>query len=256
MRQFQLPIANCQFWRPAGWLVLLAVIFLAGKVHGSTAENYFAQGCAAYQNGQFPEAAQAFQKSAEARPSAGAFLNLGLAEWQRGHAGTAILAWEKAHWLDPFDTRAINNLKFARMAAQVDEPPLKWFEAASAWLPPNAWVWLAGGGLWLAIGALVLPRVFRRRKTGGQQWLAACGFAIFAFCLTANFGVVSRTNIGFVVEKNASLRLTPTREAESLGSLAGGEPARVLKTRGNYYFIRTTGGSGWVEQKSLGMVCR
>jgi tetratricopeptide (TPR) repeat protein len=256
VRRFQFPICNFQFWRPAGWVLVLATICFAGKIHGSPAEDYFAQGKAAYQNGQFPEAAQAFQKSAEARPSTGAFLNLGLAEWQRGHAGAAILAWEKARWLDPFEPRAADNLKFARQAAQVAEPQLKWFEAASAWLPLDAWVWLAGGGLWLAAGALVLPRIFRRRKTGGQQWLAAFGVAVFAFCLTANFGVVSRTNTGFVTGKNVPLRLTPTRAAESLGTLADGEPARVLRTRGDYYFIRTAGEAGWVEQKSFGMVCR
>jgi tetratricopeptide (TPR) repeat protein len=249
-------VKSFQLFRPAAWLLLLALIFPAVKICASPTEDFFAGGTAAYQAGQFPEAAAAFQKSVEAQPSAGALLNLGHAEWQRGHAGAAILAWEKAQWIDPFDRCAADNLKFARAAVSVDKPHLKWFEIASTWLPPNAWVWLAGGGLWLGIGALVLPRVLFRRKTGGLQWPAAFGFVVFAFCLTANFGVVSRTNIGFIVEKNTVLRLTPTREAESIGTLADGEPARILKARGGYYFIRTATESGWVEQKSLGLICR
>ena len=96
----------------------------------------------------------------------------------------------------------------------MDEPQLKWFETASAWLPPNAWVWLAGASLWLAVGALVLPGIFRRRKAGWHQALAAFGFGIFLFSLAANCGVVSRTQIGFVLKKNAPLLLTPTAEGE------------------------------------------
>ena len=175
-------------------------------------------------------------------------MNLGLAEWQRGHAGAAILAWEQARWIDPFDSRAEANLKFARQVAQVDAPQLKWFETASTWLPPNTWVWLAGASLWLAVGLLVLPGIFRRRKAGWHQMLAALAFGGFLFCLTANFGVVSRTQIGFVVKKNALLRLTPTREGEVISTLAAGEPARKLRTHGSYLLIRTTGASGWIDQ--------
>ena len=59
-----------------------------------------------------------------------------------------------------------------------------------------------------------LPGIFRRRKAGWQQALAALAFGIFLFSLTANFGVVSRTQIGFILKKNAPLLLTPTRAAE------------------------------------------
>ncbi len=256
MKHCQLPIANYQFFRRADCGLALWIVFLAVNFAGAATDDFFAQGSAAYQAGQFPEAAAAFQKSAQARPAAGTFINLGLAEWQRGHAGAAILAWEKARWLDPFDARANANLKFARAVAQVDEPQLKWFETASTWLPPNAWVWLAGASLWLAVGAVVLPGIFRRRKAGWQQWLAALGFGIFLFSLAANFGVVSRTQIGLVVERNAPLRLTPTRTAEVMATLTAGEPVRKLRTRGDYFFIRTANGAGWIEQTAFGAVAQ
>jgi tetratricopeptide (TPR) repeat protein len=254
VNHFQFPISNFQFFLRHRCRLALCSLFFVVNFSGAAADVFFARGIAAYQAGQFPEAAAAFQKAAQTRPAAGTFINLGLAEWQRGHAGAAILAWEKARWIDPFDRRAAENLKFARAVAQVDEPQLKWFETASTWLPPDAWVWLAGGGLWLAVGALVLPRFFRRRKTGWQQWLAALGFGFFLFSLAANIGVVSRTSLGFVVEPDAPLRLTPTRDAEVTATLATGEPVRRLKMRGNYFFIRTANASGWVEQKSLGQV--
>jgi tetratricopeptide (TPR) repeat protein len=256
VNHFKFQISNFRFFIRHGCKLALCSLFFVVNFSGAAADDFFSQGTAAYQAGQFPEAAAAFQKAAQAQSAAGTFINLGLAEWQRGHAGAAILAWEKARWIDPFDPRAEANLKFARAVAQVDEPQLKWFETAATWLPPNAWVWLAGASLWLAVGALVLPGIFRRRKAGWQQWLAALGFGFFLFSLAANFGVVSRTQIGFIVTRDTPLRLTPTREAEVMATLTAGEPAQKLRTRGNYFFIRTVNESGWIEQTAFGTVAQ
>ena len=238
--------------RPA---LLLAVLVCAATACQAATNDFFSQGVELSRAGQFPEAAAAFEKSARARPAAGTLVNLGIAEWRCGHAGAAILAWEQARWIDPFDPRAGADLEFARQAAQLDAPQLKWFETASTWLPPNAWVWLAGASLWLAAGLMTLPGILRRRKAGWQQALAALAFGIFLFCITANLGVVSRTQIGFVLKKNAALLLTPTGEAEVVSTLNAGEPARRLRTRGNYFFIRTAFASGWVSREQFGLVC-
>lgn len=237
---------RCVFW---------ATLFLAMNVGRAATNDYFTQGVELSRAGQFPEAAAAFEKSAKSQPATGTLVNLGLAEWQRGHAGPAILAWEQALWIDPLEARAESNLRFARQAAQVDSPPLKWYEAISVWLSPDAWVWLAGGTLWLSVALLVLPGVFRRSVAGWHQWLAALAFGVFLFSVTANLGVVSRTQIGIVLKKNAPLRLTPTRDGEVISTLAAGEPARKLRARGNYVLIRTLGASGWMEQHDFGLVC-
>ena len=237
-------------------LVLLAVIFNAAEpIHAAATNDFFAQGVELSRAGQFPEAAAAFEKSAQAQPAAGTLMNLGIAEWRSGHAGAAILAWEQARWIDPFDPRAGSNLEFARQALQLDAPQLKWFEAASTWLPPDEWGWLAGASLWLAAGMMTLPGILRWRKSGWQQTLAALGFWCFLFAVTANLGVVSRTQIGFVVKKNALLLLTPTRDAEVVSTLNAGEPARRLRTRGNFFFIRTAFATGWISRDQFSLVC-
>ena len=237
------------------YAILVAALVCFAQTSRAATNDFFAQGVELSRAGQFPEAAAAFEKSARARPAAGTLVNLGIAEWRRGHAGAAILAWEQARWIDPFDPRAGADLKFARQAAQLDAPQLKWFETASTWLPPDEWVWLAGASLWLAAGLMTLPGILRRRKAGWQQALAALAFGVFLFCITANLGVVSRTQIGFVLKKNAPLLLTPTREAEVISTLNAGEPARWLRTRGNYFFIRTAFAAGWISREQFGLVC-
>jgi tetratricopeptide (TPR) repeat protein len=235
-------------------LLICAAMVCVLNVSRADTNDFFAQGVTAAQAGNFSDAAAAFGQSAKQRPAAGTFLNLGIVEWQRGHAGAAILAWERAGWIYPFDPRAKQNLKFARTAAQLNAPDLKWHESASLWLPPNAWVWLAGASLWLAVGALTLPRFFRWRKAGWQQWLAALGFGVFFFCLAANAGIVSRTNIGFVLKRNAPLLLVPVKTSEVTTTLAAGEPVRKIRTRGEYHLVQTAYGTGWMEQKHLGLV--
>ena len=138
--------------------------------------------------------------------------------------------------------------------AQLDAPELRWHEKVSAWLPGNWWLWVAGAGLWLAAGALVLPRVLRWQKSGGLQMLVAFGVVVFIFALVANVGVVSRTDIGFILKKNTPLRLTPTGGSELISTLPAGEPVRRVKERGNYFFIRTSMAAGWVERGQVGLV--
>lgn len=234
-------------------ILLVAIIAVAATVHAAT-NNFFAQGGELVRAGKFSEAATVFAKAAQAQPATGTLVNLGLAEWQRGHAGAAILAWEQARWINPFDERAETNLKFARAVAQVDTPQLKWFETASEWLSPMAWLWLAGASLWLATAAIILPRAFRWRRAGWHQLLTAFGIFIFLASLIANVGIVSRTEIGFVLSKDAPLRLTPTQTGEVTSTLAAGEPARKLRMRGNYFLIRTANESGWIEQNAFGLV--
>lgn len=238
-----------------GVLTLVLVWAFTVNGHAEAKDDAFAQGLELSRAGDFPEATAAFEKAAQGRPAVGIYINLGLSEWNRGHAGAAILAWEKARWIDPRDTRAVGNLALARQVAEVDSPQLKWFEVPSTWLPPNDWVWIAGASLWLAVGALVLPRILRRNRHGWQQTLAALGVGAFLFSVTANLGVVSRTDIGFVVRKTAPLLLTPTQEAEVVSSLNAGEPGRWLRTRSNYYYIRTAGAAGWIEKSDFGLVC-
>lgn len=237
--------------------VLVLVVTQLGAWQGARAatNNSFLRGVEAYRSGKFAEAANDLRAAAEESPATGTLVNLGLTEWRRGRAGAAIQAWERAQWIDPFDSRARGNLRYARQLTGVESPDYSWYERASAWLPANAWAWIAGGSLWLAIGLVVLPGVFRWRRSSWQQALAALALAVFLASLPALAGVSTRTRLGFVLQKETPLRLSPTAEGEAAAKLAAGEPAREVRTRGDYVLVRTAHGRGWLERRQFGRLC-
>jgi tetratricopeptide (TPR) repeat protein len=238
-------------------LILAAAVFTLGLVEGSaqTAGEWFRRGGEAYHARDFIASAQAFRQCVAQQPGAAALLNLGLAEWQSGNVGEAVLAWERAGWLDPANRAAKSNLEFARENAQLEAPELAWFEVPSTWLSADAWAWIASLALWFTVGIIIVPAVLRQRRTTWQQALAAAGLVIFLISVPAQVGVWTRSRIGFVTTKGVALRLTPTLEAEAVTQVAPGEPIRWLRARGNYLLLRTSRSSGWLEKTDIGLIC-
>jgi tetratricopeptide (TPR) repeat protein len=236
----------------AAWLLTVAPGFAAAAPDVSTP---FARGCQEYLVGGYSLAVETFGKLAEEQPSVGAFFNLGNAQWQDGERGEAILSWERAQWLSPRNPAVRNNLAFARKAAQLNAPELRWFEVCSTWLPPGAWGWLAAGSFWLALALVLLPGILRWRRSDWQQAAAAASLAVFLLTTPALLGIVTRARLGVVRAAAAALLLTPTREGQSLLRLAAGEMARELGRRGDYVRVRTSGDlEGWLRQEEFALV--
>jgi hypothetical protein len=238
------------------WLLVAAVCsLLAHGSHAASPELLFRAGAEAFRAADYSTAATAFWQSAMAQPSSGTLLNLGLAQWQCGRTGPAILAWEQALWVNPFGDAARGNLRFARKNAQLETPELAWYEVVSTWLPANWWAWVAGLSLWSAIGLVMLPGILRWRKAAWHQAVAALGLAVFLLSLPALLGIQTRSRLGFVLEKNAPLRLTPTDEAQVITRMAPGEPVRLQRSHGGYVLVKTSHGAGWLAQDHFGLPC-
>ena len=232
---------------------LLAVLCLISQARAG--DDLFRQGSEAYVGGAFEQAASCFRELATNQPSAGAFHNLGNAEWRSGQPGEAILAWERAQWLDPFGANTRANLRFARHVAQLSPPSLAWYEICSTWLPANVWPWLAAASFWLAIAMVMLPGLLRWRKADWHQAVAAAGFAVFLLTIPALVGVHTRALFGVIRAKETPLRLTPTREAQTLGKLPAGETVRFERERGGYLYVRAgSEAAGWVERAQCGRI--
>jgi len=232
---------------------LLALLYSA---RGETTA--FEKGVAAYEARDFVDAAKYFGDATKQAPSAEAWRNLGNAEWQGEHFGPAVLAWERARWINPSDADAATSLRYARQSAQLGELPLRWWEAFSTSLPPNLWAGLAAASFWLALAlAFALPVILGWRKSVWTQSLAAVAFGMFLLTGVGAVGIHTRTAIGVVLASATPLRQTPTQHAKILTQLAAGETVRCRNVRGNYYYLRTSAGDwGWVEQAQLQLISK
>jgi len=243
--------------RISGYGVRIAFLVILAAFACQAAESpidLFRKGLEAYRAGEYTVAAKAFRQAATLKPASGTYQNLGLAEWHRGRVGPAILAWEQGLWVDTFNNAPRHSLQYARKTAQLESPALTWYEVVSTWLPLNWWTWIAGGSFWLAVGVATLPAMLRRRKAGWHQAIAAFALMVFLLSLPALLGVHTRSGIGFVLQRETPLQLTPTREGQVITLLSPGEPARVERERGEYLLIKTSRGRGWIPKELLGRV--
>ena len=216
----------------------------------------FHKASASYADGDFAEAVyQLRELSAGGRFSGGSLHNLGNAEWKVGRHGHAVLAWERAHALDPFHRNTEANLRFARHEARLEAPVLAWHERYSKLLPGDWWLVIASLGLWGGVALLTLPRLLGRRRRDWHQGLAAALLAIFLLSCPAVFGLWKRAQLGVVLEDETPLRLTPTREGETLSKLPAGEMARIERERGAYFYVRAEGDrAGWVRKAEFARI--
>ncbi len=237
------------------WCLVLSTPARAASASPGTPERLFEGGIRAYRSAEYRDSAAAFQAAALLSPAAGTLQNLGNAQWQCGETGAAVAAWEQALWLDPLNKSARSNLRYARKTAQLETPQLAWYEVVSTWLPADAWAWIAGFSLWAAVALTVLPGILRWRRSSVPQALAALGLALFLLTLPALLGVHTRARLGFILQADARLRLTPTAEGQTVAKLSSGDPVRLQRARGRYLFVRTSHGNGWLDRNDLALIC-
>jgi tetratricopeptide (TPR) repeat protein len=204
------------------------------------------------QAGQYEAMAKHLREVLAIQTAPGVLHNLGNAEYRSGHLGKAILAWERAHALQPSFRNTTANLRFARGHAGLEEPTLMWDEKYSSILSPDVWLWTATIAFWGAIALLAWPYLFKKKRTAWTQGGAVVAAGVFLLTLPALAGIDSRTALGVIVTDESLLRLTPTHEGEVLGKLSEGELARAEKRRGQYVYVRAASDrAGWVRQEEF-----
>lgn len=237
-------------------VIALGVALLACGLRAETPDRQFSKASDFFEKGRFGEAAYVLRALSEGnRWSHGAQHNLGNVEWKVSRPGYAVLAWERAHSIDPFDRNTVANLRFARTKANLVQPERSWFEQYSEWLPIQAWLGAASLGLWGGVLLLVMPRLFGTRRADWHQGVAALLLAAFLLTTPAIWGLRTRGNAGVVIEDETPLRLAPTTDAEPLAKLQGGEIARTERERGDYLYIRAEGDrAGWVKRSEFAKI--
>ena len=89
---------------------------------------------------------------------------------------------------------------------------------------------------------------------GWQNAFAAVGLTVLLLSLPAQWGIHTRSRLGFVMEKDSPLLLTPTSEGQITARLPSGEPARFERWRNGFVLVRTSRARGWVRSEHFALV--
>lgn len=247
--------------------LLVCLLFFAktdGARADGEADQFFQNGNAAFQQGNFAEAARNYEAAlAAGQCSAALFANLGHAFFRQKMFGKAILHYERARLLAPDDARIREDIALARRRAGLEEsapvaPFLlqKWWQNLRDSDAPDTWAWaavalawLSGAGVWFGWrGDSAL-----KRRLGWWGALVFSGHFLLALPLAlSSAGHAANAREGVVVAKETPVFTAPDARAEPLETLREGEKVGLPDGLSGWWKVALPSGEeGWVTRADV-----
>jgi tetratricopeptide (TPR) repeat protein len=229
-------------------------------------EEAFARGNAAYQRGDFDQAAQAYRAVLDDDVrDARVEYNLGNAEFKRGRLGLAILHYLRAHRLDPTDEDIRANLDYAS-SLTVDRVPedqvagvIRWLRGVQNRIGPDRQAWLAVVLVW-AVAALVawgLARPGRWNPVYGWSTAAlVLALAIVAASWSVTHERLAGRPLAVVLQPSVEVLAGPAVNNATLFTVHEGLTVEVRGEAGSDWIQVSlpNGLTGWMPAESVGVV--
>ncbi len=250
------PVVKRSSGRVAQCLVILTFASCLLHLALASSADLFSRGNAAYEAGNFQQAATLYDSAVAGMTSAELLYNRGNAYFKLGQVGRAIADYSRAYVLKPHDRDISHNLAFARQfrpdkSLTIDNPLVRMFtnflrlpDAASARV-------LAGVFFFLSLGALALLFVRGQSVFG---WISLGLGVVFLYCFisSASWSGVTSTDHAVVVQPELTLRSGPGADYKEIAVVHDGLEVMVRERRPDYVLIQVPGGDGgWVESSSV-----
>lgn len=230
-----------------GWLLIVCCAGTAAQ--GSSAS--FDEANKLYEQGNFSEAAAAYQQLLQAGKSApSVYFNLGNAWFKAGRIGRGIAAYLRAEELTPRDPDIRANLQFARN--QVSGPSLR----RSGWeqwrnrLTVNEWAVFTSVVFWvLLLGLAALQWKPSLKQSARGAVLSVSVVAVFLlFCLVSSIRAERAKNVAVVIVPEAEVRHGPLEESQAAFTVHDGAELQVLDRKGEWLQVTAEARrSGWLR---------
>ncbi len=247
--------------RAAG-ILFLTFLFSAFPAYASES-SAFSEANAAYSRGDYKAAAAAYEKiAAEGGAASAVYYNLGSARFRAGEKGRAMVAFERAHRLDPRDRDVEWNKAILKnaLADRIEDPDESIFLSSLRKILEYVTVDEAALAFAVVLAALFLISVshfiFRQSKP-----LTAGAGGVFVFLLVVTGGVFyfkwadARVPRLIVLDREVAARYGPSEKETKAFVLHEGAEARVADQTGDWYYISLKNKTlGWVPKKSCEII--
>ncbi len=248
-----------RFARRSGYSVILLNAILWSFVAASTfAQTDFDKANQEYAQGHFPEAISGYEALVRAGQwSANLFYDLGNAYFRVGDFGRAILNYERALALERHHPEATANLQIARDEAHALELQQSWPERYLQFASVNEYSITAAIAFWLAVFAIVMRILARRRSATLIATLMFC-LLVSTVAIYAVYTLERGSNgstVAIVTGKNVQARLATADSANSVLALPPGSEVKILSTRGDWIYAELPNTlRGWIPAKNAEQV--
>jgi hypothetical protein len=187
--------------------------------------------------------------------SANGLYNLANSYARAGQPGLAVLNYERAALLAPYDADIAANLDYVRSSAHVPTaPPQGRFARIAVAMSPTLTAWLGVVGIALVGATLLANRVSRRMK-----WITPAGVllgaALIALPIANAMLLWPRLHEAVVLINQTPALVSPVPIADTAFVLPEAETVVMTAKHDDFILVRTRGGlSGWVTSANLGAV--
>jgi hypothetical protein len=200
-----------------------------------------------------PQTSPASQTSPP-RYSADGLYNLANSYARAGKPGLAVLNYERAALLAPYDPDITANLEYVRTSAHVATAPRSRFAWIAAAASPALAAWLGVVGI-ILVGTALLAK----RATSRLRWVRACGMlvgtALLSLTVSNAMLLWPRMHEAVVLINQTPALVSPVPMADTAFVLQEADTVAITAKHEDFVLIRTRSGlSGWVARANLGAV--
>lgn len=220
-----------------------------------------------YANLEFDQAASLYQSVVDAGyESAGLYYNLGNAYYKMNQLAQAILFYEKALELSPYDEDIRDNLEIANMLIvdQVENIPVfflkRWWRFAVNLFSPNRWAMISLSLFVLAL-LFFLLHAWGVKTFSRKRYLLTVGviallisILLYVFSISRKQDII-QNNHAIVMDLSVAVKSSPDELGTSVFMLHEGTRVKILDSLENWREIKIANGNkGWILKNSIGTI--
>ena len=228
------------------------------------AQDWFAEGNAAYSRQSYDSAQVAFQHLVQDHPTFEAYYNLGNAEFRLGHFAEAILSYERARLLNPFDEDLLANLQVAEGRIQDEIETLdsagfgSFFQALQS---KRALGWYTAACLVFALLCAVCLTLSLLKAGGRRSFRGLAVLMGVGFVFSLGLGLMAKASLN---DSDLAIIMAPSIDVQTApdgGDIAfvlhAGTKVQVREANDSWGSIEIANGEvGWIPMEALAFIAQ
>ena len=223
--------------------------FNANAIDVADVQQKFVTASKYYDSGKFDEAIKIYESVAdEGVKNEALFYNLGNAYFKSGKFGAAILNYKRALFINPQDSDARVNLKFAKEKLKLNDNNKIYNFIES--FKFKCWFYFSVILSWTFV---LLLFIFIKFGFKPVRFVLIANVILFLF---SAFGVyhwndVRKDNNAVVIGKNPIVRYAPIRDSKEYFKLKEGETVEISDLKNNWFKILYDNKKGWIQSDKI-----